>query len=227
MIWWALLKPVSVSFCPDYPLTALDQKNRATGVRRLLLRAVGAAPLAARTAGVGSVVGSLLGAGGGLVGEAQAKPGGLALAQGQALPVWQARGGEQVPGQTRRIEDFRGRWVYLDYWASWCPPCRLSFPWMDALQTRYGACGLEVVTVSVDTREARIAEFVRQTPASVWILWDRQSVTAQALDLKAMPSSFLIDPEGRLVSAHQGFGQAQADAVEKTLARVLGPGCKT
>src|SRR3990172_12963604 len=91
------------------------------------------------------------------------------------------------------LAQLRGKVVYLDYWASWCGPCRESFPWMNELQTRYGEKGLVVLAVNVDADRIDAERFLAEHPASFRIAWDPKGDTARTLRVKGMPSSFLLD----------------------------------
>jgi thiol-disulfide isomerase/thioredoxin len=103
----------------------------------------------------------------------------------------------------------RGKVVYLDYWASWCGPCRQSFPWMNEMQTRYRDQGFVVLAVNVDPERAEAQRFLAQQPARFTVAYDPSGDTARVLKLKGMPSSYLIDRDGKIVSSHIGFREAE------------------
>lgn len=109
---------------------------------------------------------------------------------------------------TLRLSSLRGKVVYVDYWASWCVPCRRSFPWMNDMQARYKDKGLAIVAISVDNDIAAAKRFLAKTPANFIVAYDPESVTADALDLPGMPTSFLIDRKGQIVWRHVGFRDA-------------------
>lgn len=114
----------------------------------------------------------------------------------------------KTDGGTLKLDSLRGKVVYVDYWASWCAPCRKSFPWMNEMQARYGDKGLVVVAISVDTNAAAAKQFLAKTPANFIVAYDPESVTADALDLPGMPTSFLLDRKGEIVYRHVGFRKA-------------------
>lgn len=107
-----------------------------------------------------------------------------------------------------KLDSLRGKVVYVDYWASWCVPCRKSFPWMNEMQARYKDKGLVIVAISVDTDAAAAERFLAKTPANFIVAYDPASVTADALDLPGMPTSFLLDRKGEIVWRHVGFRKA-------------------
>ena len=100
---------------------------------------------------------------------------------------------------------YKGQVIYLDFWASWCVPCRLSFPWMNELQAEYGGKGLMIVAVNVDHDAAAAQQFLEQVPASFKIVYDPSGKIAQKYPLKGMPTSFLIGRDSTVRFEHDGF----------------------
>src|SRR5450755_860471 len=94
-------------------------------------------------------------------------------------------------GETIALDKLRGRVVYVDFWASWCGPCRRSFPWMNVMQQKYGAQGFTVIGVNVDKRRPDAQRFLQQTPAVFSIVYDETGKTPEAWAVKGMPSSYL------------------------------------
>ena len=124
-------------------------------------------------------------------------------------------------GDTVSLAPLRGRVVYLDFWASWCTPCRRSFPWMNALQARYGKDGLAIVAINVDKRRDDATRFLRDTPATFTVVYDAGGVTPAAYDVKGMPSSYLIDRKGNVVAVEEGFHDERRDEVEARIRALL------
>jgi thiol-disulfide isomerase/thioredoxin len=121
-----------------------------------------------------------------------------------------------LPGTTGTValDSLRGRVVYLDFWASWCGPCRASFPWMATMQQRYAANGFTVVAVNLD-KERRAAEtFLARHPAGFPVAFDPAGRTAEAYGVSAMPMSFLIGRDGAILSTHAGFAPGKAGELE-------------
>lgn len=100
---------------------------------------------------------------------------------------------------------YKGKVVYLDFWASWCTPCKLSFPWMNDLQRQYAQKGLVVVAVNVDHDRAAAGAFLHDTPASFPVIYDPEGKIAERFDVKDMPTSVLIGRDGAVHYVHQGF----------------------
>jgi cytochrome c biogenesis protein CcmG/thiol:disulfide interchange protein DsbE len=116
----------------------------------------------------------------------------------------------------------RGRVVYVDFWASWCGPCRRSFPWMSDIQRRYGDRGLAVVAINVDAKRDDAARFLRQYPADFTVVYDSAGNTPAAYEVKAMPSSYLVDPAGRIAWMEHGFLDEHRALVEERIRALTG-----
>ncbi len=119
------------------------------------------------------------------------------------------------------LSAYRGRVVYLDFWASWCTPCRKSFPWMNAMQKQYGKYGLEVVAVNLDENRGLAEQFLRQTPAEFTVAFDPTGRTAEHYRVQVMPSSYLINRDGELVAEHKGFRRVDTARLEKEIRQLL------
>lgn len=119
------------------------------------------------------------------------------------------------------VQSAKGKVVLLDFWASWCAPCRKSFPWMNALQKKYGDKGLVVIGVNLDSDRKLAAEFLQAVPAQFRIEYDPKGNLATGLDVSAMPTSFLLDRSGKIVKQHAGFREAQLAAREQEIEQIL------
>ena len=122
---------------------------------------------------------------------------------------------------TLDLTHYRGKVVLVDFWASWCVPCRRSFPWLNEMQERYGDRGLIVVGVNVDANRSAAEGFLREVPAQFQIIYDPAGELAAAYRVPGMPTSFLFGPDGSLVSNHIGFQQTARDEREAELQRLL------
>lgn len=146
-----------------------------------------------------------------------------------AAPAFAARMGEPAPafalataaGDTVDLARLRGRVVYVDFWASWCTPCKRSFPWMNELEARYRDSGLTVVAINVDKRREDALSFLRDVPARFTVVFDAEGKTPTAFDVKGMPSSYLIDREGRVAAVEEGFHDERAAAIEQRIRALL------
>jgi thiol-disulfide isomerase/thioredoxin len=119
------------------------------------------------------------------------------------------------------LDQYRGKVVYLDFWASWCEPCRKSFPWMNAMQKAYGARGLVIIAVNVDTQRMDADRFLKAVPASFQVIYDPAGELAQQYRLSRMPSSFIIGPDGHVRAHHEGFTRDSPRDGETEIERLL------
>jgi thiol-disulfide isomerase/thioredoxin len=119
------------------------------------------------------------------------------------------------------IQATKGQYIYIDYWASWCGPCRQSFPWMNAMQAKLGSKGLKVVAVNVDAKRADADKFLTHTPAQFTIAYDPLGESAKKLAIKTMPTSMLVSPEGRVVFVHSGFRTEETGQLEAKIAAAM------
>jgi len=115
-------------------------------------------------------------------------------------------------------DSLRGKVVYIDFWASWCGPCRRSFPWLAELQKKYGDRGFTVVAVNLDKTRDAADEFLEKLPAPFTIAYDPDGKAAESFHVSAMPSSFLVGRDGAVIESHTGFDPKRAAAVEKLVA---------
>ncbi|MGB8364384.1 MAG: TlpA disulfide reductase family protein [Rhizomicrobium sp.] len=103
------------------------------------------------------------------------------------------------------LSAYKGKVVYLDFWASWCIPCRLSFPWMNDLQNTLGNRGFVVVAVDVDHDRELADEFLQANDAQFRIVYDPEGAIARKYNFRDMPTSILIGRDGKIRSVHNGF----------------------
>lgn len=114
-----------------------------------------------------------------------------------------------------------GRVVWLDFWASWCAPCRQSLPWMARMQQRFGPRGLRVVTVALDADPESARRFARREAPGLTVGYDPSGAVARAYAIRAMPTSLLIGADGRVLAVHGGFRASEAAALERRIERAL------
>lgn len=115
-----------------------------------------------------------------------------------------------------------GKVVLVDFWASWCEPCRHSFPWMNDMQKKYANDGLVIVAVNVDNDRAAAERFLDENPTELEIRYDDDRSLARRFEVVAMPSSFLLDENGQVVEQHMGFKVLKQDEYEAAIKAALG-----
>ncbi|MGA7504820.1 MAG: TlpA disulfide reductase family protein [Candidatus Sulfotelmatobacter sp.] len=127
---------------------------------------------------------------------------------------------EALNGKTTKLSDFRGKAVLLNFWATWCGPCKIEMPWFVDLQKEYGSQGLQIVGVAMDDASKEdIAKFAKDMGVNYPILIGKEAVGDEYGGVPALPESFLIARDGRIVDRIIGLrGKAEIeDAVKKAL----------
>ncbi|WP_431264184.1 choice-of-anchor D domain-containing protein [Roseateles chitinivorans] len=137
---------------------------------------------------------------------------------GQPLPVANVPSADGAPVP---LHDGRAKVTYVDFWASWCGPCRQSFPWMNRMQAKYGAQGLRIVAVNLDASRADAQAFLKEVPANVSLGFDPKGDSARRVGVRTMPSSVLLGPDGRVLMQHSGFRAEDEAELEARIAAAL------
>lgn len=140
-----------------------------------------------------------------------------------------ALGGEPAPdlkiqtlnGSPFSLEALKGQVVVLDFWASWCVPCRTSFPFLDTLQDRYQSRGLRVLGLTLEDNEDAIHAFLDDVPARFTILRDPSGNAGDAFQVVAMPTTFVLDREGRIVARFEGGDKRVHAKIEAAVSTLL------
>jgi thiol-disulfide isomerase/thioredoxin len=138
---------------------------------------------------------------------------------GQPAPAIQST---DLDGHPFSLAALKGHVVILDFWASWCGPCRKSLPGLDHLQSKYKGQGLQVVGVSLDETQDAVTDFLTNVPVHFTILQDPFGTTGQAFGVVAMPTTFLLDREGRIAARFEGGDHLEAE--EAAVATLLAGG---
>lgn len=141
----------------------------------------------------------------------------LALDNGAKAPDF------RLPGTKGAVQlaDALGSVVYVDFWASWCGPCRQSFPWMNEMQEKYREKGLKVIAVNVDAKSDDAKKFLTQNAAKFIVAFDAKGMTPAQYGVKGMPSSFIIGRDGRVMSTHLGFNASDKGKLENDIKTAL------
>lgn len=120
-----------------------------------------------------------------------------------------------------QLSAYRGKVLWVDFWASWCPPCRASFPWMNQMQQRYGAKGLQIIGINVDENPADARRFLQHHPAQFQVFFDPNGDAPGRFNVQGMPTSYLIDRHGKIRMVHIGFEPTQKQALERAIVQAL------
>ena len=141
---------------------------------------------------------------------------GAALQEGSRLPDLSKMGLKGTLPATA------GKVVLVDFWASWCGPCKQSFPALERLHQTYGGRGLVIVAVSVDEDADAMQEFIDAHPVSFSVVHDAQQRLVETAGVEAMPTSFLVGKDGKVVAVHNGFkGEETEEQISKEIEGLL------
>lgn len=120
------------------------------------------------------------------------------------------------------VRDYEGRIVVLDFWASWCVPCRRSFPWLNEMHAKYGDDGLVIIGVNLDQDRTEADTFLQEFPAQFQIYFDDNKALATEYEVVAMPSSYVLGPDGEVINRHYGFKVKKQEEYEAAIVAALG-----
>lgn len=127
--------------------------------------------------------------------------------QGEAAPA--------IPG----LEQYKGKPVLIDFWASWCEPCQESFPWMNEIKAQYP--DLEIIAINLDEEKSVAENFLKTNTADFKVMFDPDGVLAEKYQVDGMPSSYLVDRDGNIVKHHVGFFSEKKTDYENDIKKVL------
>ena len=151
----------------------------------------------------------------------------LILAAFVLAPAWAAEpaisfsGTDLKNGKTIRLDDYRGKIVLLDFWASWCPPCLESLPAYERLRQELGPENFEVIAINVDENTQDGLQFLEQRPVSYPVLADPNGEIGKPYKVRSLPRSFLIDQEGNTVQVYKRFKSGDEDLLKKDIEALL------
>ena len=170
---------------------------------------------------VGIVIGGIFGAHlqrkADLAATAQGLQLGPAHNENQMAPDFQLA---SIDGRQVKLSDYRGKAVLLNFWASWCGPCKVEMPWFTELQDRYRQQGLEVIGVAADNEGSdKIKNFVEKMHVKYTILLGTDQVSDAYGGIQGLPTSFYIDRDGRIVK--QVAGLISEDEIEANIKKAL------
>jgi len=133
---------------------------------------------------------------------------------------------KSLDGKQVRLSDYRGKAVLLNFWATWCAPCKIEMPWFVDLQKQYASQGLQVIGVAMDdSGDEAIAKFAKQMGVNYPVLIGKESVGDAYGGVEFLPTTFVIDRQGRVVE--RVFGLAGRSEFEDNIKKALGPGAST
>jgi thiol-disulfide isomerase/thioredoxin len=119
------------------------------------------------------------------------------------------------------LKNYAGKVIYLDFWASWCAPCRTSFPLINKLHEKLKAQGFEVIAINLDEDKANAEQFLKEFPVSFTVLRDDKGKWADQFVVDSMPTSFIIDKQGVVKNIHNGFNSDDINELEQKVTALL------
>ena len=122
-------------------------------------------------------------------------------------------------GTSVTLNDHSGKIIYLDFWASWCPPCLVSMPIMNDMRNRLQAQGIdfEVLAINVDSDPEDGIDFLLDSPVDFVVLSDPEGASPAAYGVRGMPTSYLINQQGQIVLVHEGFKRSDGEMIENEI----------
>lgn len=119
------------------------------------------------------------------------------------------------------LQELKGKVVYMDFWASWCPPCIKSFPFLNELENQLKEQGLQVIGVNLDEKVADAQAFLASHPVDFSIVADPSKQCAKSFEVMAMPTSYLIDRKGNIRHIHRGFRSGETEELRALISQLL------
>ena len=134
-----------------------------------------------------------------------------------APPIW----APQADGTMTGLKDLRGQVVLVDFWASWCAPCRESLPQLDVWYREWKGRGFRVLAVNVDAEQRKALAFLKQKPVTYPVVYDPKGFWPEQYAVKGMPSGFLVDRNGRIRAVHNGYKAKDLPRIRQEIEALL------
>ncbi|TRX03265.1 TlpA family protein disulfide reductase [Candidatus Methylobacter oryzae] len=138
---------------------------------------------------------------------------------GQAAPQFTLP--SLLQNQAASLNQFSGKVVYVDFWASWCQPCRTSFPLLNKLHQKLKDQNFEVVAINLDEDKANAEKFLKDIPVTFTVLHDAKGEWADKFVVESMPTSFIVDKQGIIRNIHHGFVSDDIKVLEQKIMQLL------
>jgi len=118
---------------------------------------------------------------------------------------------KSATGENLRLSEYRGDVVMINFWATWCGPCRQEMPLLDELYSRYGRVGFSLLGVNIDDNQSKAMNMVSELGVSFPVLFDSRKEVSELYEVNAMPVTVLIDREGTVRYVHHGYKPGYED----------------
>jgi peroxiredoxin len=123
-------------------------------------------------------------------------------------------------GKNIKLSEYRGQVVLINFWASWCGPCRAEMPVLEKLYKKYKSLGFVVLGINVDDKKSKADALLKKIPVSFPILYDTEKKVTELYNVSAMPSSYFVDRDGKVRQLHRGY-RPEYDALYKKEIKAL------
>lgn len=120
-----------------------------------------------------------------------------------------------------QLKSYRGKVVYVDFWASWCGPCRQSLPELNLLRKKYRQQGFEVIAINLDEEKEEAMAFLKEFPVAYPTARDEEGTTPDQYGVQGMPTGYLIDRKGKVSLVHEGFKKTDSEELSAHIATLL------
>jgi thiol-disulfide isomerase/thioredoxin len=128
---------------------------------------------------------------------------------------------EDLNNKATTLQQFKGKVVFLDFWAPWCDPCRAELPALDALHKRYDKDGLVIIGLDMDPSDKLVKEFLQKVPVAFTILVDKKGAARRSYRIRTLPTAFVIGKDGVIRYVHMGYDKEFLQMYEKEIVELL------
>ncbi len=144
---------------------------------------------------------------------------GFAAQPGEFAPLCEAKIIRN--NQTLDLTSYKNHVLLIDFWATWCPPCKQSMPFLNTLRNEFQDRGFEIIAINVDEKTEQAKKFLENYPVDYVIASDTQGDCPRKYDVKAMPSSYFVDRQGKIRYVHLGFRRTDEAQIRERVMELL------
>lgn len=138
---------------------------------------------------------------------------------GQPAPTCLAK--QESENQAINFSEYQGRVLLIDFWATWCPPCKQSMPFLNALRNEFKDQGFEIIAINVDEDRDEALSFLLLHPVEYLLAYDSTGDCPAKFEVQAMPSSYFIDKQGKVRDIHLGYRERDKESIRKRIVELL------
>lgn len=128
---------------------------------------------------------------------------------------------KSASGENLRLSELRGEVVMINFWASWCAPCRQEMPLLDELYNQYHPLGFTILGVNVEEDSAKAKQMLQENPVNFPVVFDNKSAVSKLYDVVAMPSTVLVDRDGNVRYLHRGYKPGYEEAYQQQVRELI------